>query len=106
MFDGSSPGMLNELARRACGRADAPVLDFSHRGTIVGIRLKHFVEQGTDAGIDTAEIWHPTPLLDELKLAPAHIELLPGQRLEQHQPKTVYVGFCSDVAAEKADLLR
>ena len=75
-------------------------------GRSFGIRLKHSVEQRTDSGIDGAQIGHPSPLLDELKLAPAHVELLSGQGVEQHQSKTVDIGLRGDVAAEKADLFR
>ena len=34
----------------------------------------------------------------------AHVERTPGERLRQHEPQAVDVGFCGDIAAEKAEL--
>ena len=74
-------------------------------GTRGRIGLEHPGDQRPDAQVDRTQIGHLAALLQDRRLAAAHVDRLAGQRFDQHEPEAVDVGLCLHVAAEQPELL-
>ena len=57
-----------------------PIGNLRHAGRPVRrIRLQHSLDQRANPRVDATEIRDPLALFDELEMAAAHVEFLPGQ---------------------------
>jgi hypothetical protein len=75
-------------------------------GTRGRIGLEHPGDQRPDAQVDRTQIGHLAALLQDRRLAAAHVDRLAVQRFDQHEPEAVDVGLRLHVAAEQPELLR